>query len=140
ENINIGGELSQDTTDATKSPAAVAASKVYFIMGWEDANGVPWMTRGPAWASDTSVGTGAGSAEYLVDPITGIKVNKYDIANGPAAGKGIIYGSIRSNSAAQLVDSEALRWVSNVYNPTARSMSVIEPNGSWPYPSTTVWR
>jgi hypothetical protein len=96
---DFGGELSQATTDNTKSPAAVANSSNYDIFGWLDA-GTYRATRGPAWSSDTSRGTGAGTTE--LEYVEGVLVNKIAITNGPAAQRGTYLGSVRSNGSAQV--------------------------------------
>lgn len=129
-NVDIGGELSQATTDTTKSPAAVANNSVYDKLVWLAA-GTPSSSRGPAWSSDTSRGTGAGTTE--VEQINGIWVNKFAITNGPVARFGTLVGSVRSNGSAQLMDSAAFRWVSNIYNAVSRNMLAIEPANSWTY-------
>ncbi len=90
-------ELSQATTDTTKSPAAVAASKIYDLFVWSDA-GTPRCTRGFAWSSDTTRGTGVGTTE--LQWVNGILTNKFAITNGPAAGFGTYVGSIRSNASS----------------------------------------
>ena len=46
---DTGGELSQATTDATKSPAAVVPEACYDVFVWDDA-GTKRATRGPAWS------------------------------------------------------------------------------------------
>lgn len=92
-------ELSQATTDGTKSPSAVAADKNYDIFVWDD-DGTLRATRGPAWSSDTSRGTGAGTSELEV--VDGIIVNKVSIANGPGARFGTYAGTVRSNSSSQI--------------------------------------
>ena len=53
---DTGGELSQATTDATKSPAAAGAVTCYDMFVWSDS-GTIRCTRGPAWTTATS-GTG----------------------------------------------------------------------------------
>jgi hypothetical protein len=119
--VDILGELSQLTTDATKSPAAAAANKNYDKFVWLDGS-TPRCTRGPAWSSDTARGTGAGTSE--VTRLNGVLVNANDITNGPLANKGTLVGSIRTNASA-LVDwqygfsaaggGQALFGVSNLY-------------------------
>lgn len=121
-------ELSQLTTDTTKSPAAVASSSVYDIFVWSDS-GTLRATRGPAWTSDTVRGTGAGTSE--IDFTTKFPTNKNSITNGPAANRGVLVGSIRSTAASQLVDSKLFRWVSNIYNTVPRSMRVFETTDQW---------
>lgn len=131
-------ELSNITTNSATGkagPAAVGNNAIHFLMLWDD-NGQTRLTRSPAWTSDTVVGTGAGSAE--IDFRDGVPINKFDITNGPLAGYGLIIGAVRSNGSAQLTDSFARRWVSNIYNAVPRAMRVLE-TGSWNY-TTDSWR
>ena len=51
----VVAEVSQATTDSTKSPAAVAASKIYDLFVWNDS-GTIRCTRGPAWTNATTRG------------------------------------------------------------------------------------
>lgn len=106
-------ELSQATSDNTKSPAAVANNSNYDVFGWVDS-GTLRATRGPAWSSDTSRGTGAGTTE--LELFEGRYVNKVAITNGPAARKGRYLGTIRSDGSAQINDSKATRGVWNIFN------------------------
>jgi hypothetical protein len=96
----VFAELSQATTDTTKSPAAAAADKNYDMFVWSDS-GTIRCTRGPAWSSDTARGTGAGTTE--LERVKGIMLNKVSITNGPAANRGTYVGSVRANGSA-LVD------------------------------------
>jgi hypothetical protein len=129
-------ELSQATTDATKSPAAVAASKNYDVFVWNDS-GTLRATRGPTWdsgavaGSDTARGTGAGSTE--LELFEGRYVNKNAITNGPAARRGLYVGTIRSDALSQINDSLAKRHVWNNYNRVARAMRVAEITDTWTY-------
>lgn len=50
---DTGGELSQTTTDTTKSPAAAGALTCYDMFVWSDS-GTIRCTRGPAWVATTS--------------------------------------------------------------------------------------
>lgn len=92
-------ELSQATTDSTKSPAAVANNSNYDLFVWNDA-GTLRCTRGPAWTSDTARGTGAGTTE--LEMVKGLLLNKVAITNGPAANRGTYVGTVRSNGSAQI--------------------------------------
>lgn len=98
-------EVFQDTTDTTKSPAAVVANRNYDLFFWDDA-GTQRCTRGPAWnsgavaGSDTIRGAGAGSTE--LSWIAGLPFNKFSIAKGPAARQGLFVGTIRSNAASTI--------------------------------------
>ena len=92
-------EVSQATTDATKSPAACAASSVYDVFLWNDA-GTIRATRGPAWTSLTARGTGVGTSE--LQRVNGLLCNKNTIANGPLAGYGLYLGTIATNASSTI--------------------------------------
>lgn len=131
-------ELSQATTDATKSPAAVAANKNYDMFTWNDA-GTIRCTRGPTWdtggGSDTARGTGAGSTE--LEWVKGVLVNKYAITNGPAAQRGTYVGTIRSDGSSQINDTLEKRHVWNCYNRVPRAMRRLDTTNSWTYTTAT---
>jgi len=143
-------ELSQATTDATKSPAAVAASKNYDVFVWNDS-GTIRATRGPTWdsgavaGSDVVRGTGAGSTELQM--VKGIWTNKNAITNGPAANRGTYVGTIRSNGSSQIdwklgssaaSGGEAFLGVWNMYNRVSVMPAVQDTTDSWTYQSTTI--
>lgn len=145
--LSAPGEMSQATTDATKSPAAVGNNLNYDLFTWND-NGTVRTTRGPAWTagavagSDILRGTGVGSTELQY--VDGRLVNKNAIANGPAALRGLFVGTVRSDGSAQLNDtgvggSSVLRYVWNKYNRVARPMIRKENTASWTY-TTATWR
>ena len=130
---STGGQLSQTTTDTTKSPAAVAANSNYDLFVWSDA-GTIRCTRGPAWTSDTARGTGAGTSQISVT--NGVWSNTFAITNGPGAGLGTYVGTIRSDASATINDTLAKRHVWNMYNRRPRAMKVAEATNGWTY--TTV--
>jgi hypothetical protein len=129
-------ELSQLTTDNTKSPAVVANNSVYDVFVWSDS-GTMRATRGPLWSSDTSRGTGAGTTE--LERVGGIYLNKVDITNGPAANRGTYVGTIRSDGSAQINDTVLLRYVWNAYHAVKRPMRAVDATNTWNY-STATWR
>lgn len=138
-NTDIAAELSNITTNSAvgkAGPAAVAVSSMYDLFVWSDS-GTVRLTRGPAWSSDTSRGTGAGTSE--IEQIQGVWVNKVAITNGPAADKGTLVGTVRSDGSSQLKDSVLCRWVSNLYNAVPRAMRVADSTDSWNY-TTATWR
>lgn len=137
-------ELSQATTDTTKSPAAVANNSNYDVFVWNDS-GTLRATRGPAWTSDTARGTGAGTTE--LEMVKGIYVNKIAITNGPAAQRGTYVGSIRSNGSAQIDwklggtasgGSSIFAGVWNAYNQVDHVAYGHDSVTSYTYQSTTV--
>jgi hypothetical protein len=89
-------ELSVATTDTTRSPAAIGASKVNDWFVWSDA-GTLRLGHGPDWTSDTV--RSAGTALVMVN---GIWLNNAAITNGPAASRGTYVGTTRSNASSQL--------------------------------------
>ena len=127
-------ELSQATTDATKSPAAVAANSNYDLFVWDDS-GTLRCTRGPAWTSDTGRGTGVGTTELV--RVSGVWMNTVAITNGPGASRGTYVGTVRSNGSSQIDDSLTNRHVWNTYNRVQRAMRRLETVDSWSYSTDT---
>lgn len=130
-------EMSQATSDATKSPAAVANNSNYDVFVWLDS-GTMRATRGPAWSSDTARGTGAGTTE--LEFFEGRWANKVAITNGPAARCGLYVGTIRSDGAAAINDvgTGALRHVWNTHWRVPRPMVVLESTNTWAYLTGTL--
>ena len=137
-------ELSQATTDTTKSPAAVTTNSNYDLFVWSDS-GTLRCTRGPAWSSDTSRGTGAGTTE--LELVKGVYLNKVAITNGPAANRGTYVGTVRSNGSSQIDwklgsaaanGGEAFFGVWNNYNRVLVSWNVQDTTDSYTYQSTTI--
>lgn len=89
-------ELSVATTDNTKSPAAIGASKVNDWFVWDDA-GTTRIGHGPDWTSDT-----ARSAGTALTMVNGILLNSAALTNGPAASRGTYVGTTRSDGSSQL--------------------------------------
>lgn len=141
---DVGGELSQATTDTTKSPAACTTDSNYDLFVWVDS-GTYRCTRGPAWSSSTARGTGAGTTE--LEYVNGVLVNKIAITNGPAAQRGTYAGTIRTNASSQ-VDyivggtsaggTAAVIGVWNAYNRVVVPCGVSDSTSSWTYNSTTI--
>lgn len=96
---DFGAELSQATTDTTKSPAACTTNSNYDLFVWNDS-GTYRCTRGPAWTSSTARGTGAGTSQLQM--IAGIWTNQVAITNGPAANRGTYVGTVRTNGSSQV--------------------------------------
>lgn len=141
--MDMGGELTQATTDSTKSPAAVAADENYDIFFWDDG-GTPRISRGPAWDTDTSRGTGSGTTE--LERVKGRYVNKQAITNGPAAQRGTYLGTVRSNGSSQIDwrmgsdtagGTAGLLHVWNYYNRLDTNVQISTTTATWTYSSTT---
>lgn len=143
--VDVGGELSQTTADTTKSPAAVSASSLYDIFIWNDA-GTYRATRGPAWSSATTRGTGAGTSELVM--ISGIYLNANAITNGPTAQRGTYVGTILSNGSSQIDyifgangagGTEAWFGIWNMYNRVVVATIIGDTTDNWTY-GTSTWR
>ncbi|HEX7796064.1 MAG TPA: hypothetical protein VF456_17000 [Vicinamibacterales bacterium] len=137
-------ELSQATTDATKSPAACANNSNYDLFVWNDG-GTLRCTRGPAWSSDTARGTGAGTTE--LEFVNGILMNKNAITNGPGADRGTYVGTIRTNGTAT-VDvifggtgaaggESTIVGIWNMYNRRLASLINFDNTDTWTYTTDT---
>jgi hypothetical protein len=143
--IDLGGELSQALSDATKSPAAASTSSNYDMFVWLDV-ATKRCTRGPAWSTATTRGTGAGTTE--LERVNGFLVNKYAITNGPAARYGTYVGSVRVTGAgtvshifgsAAAGGGYAFFGVWNAYNRVNVSTSVNDTSTAYTY-TTAAWR
>ena len=137
--MDIGGELSQLTTDTTKSPAACTTNSNYDVFVWKDGSTFR-ATRGPAWSTSTSRGTGAGTTE--LSAVAGLIVNANAITNGPGAFLGTYVGTIRTNGSSQVdykLGSSAagggpiFLGVYNAYNQTIIRTSGYDSTASWTY-------
>lgn len=145
--MDVGGELSQATTDTTKSPAAVVAASNYDFFVWNDG-GTFRCTRGPLWTSATARGTGAGTTQ--LSRVQGIFTNANAISNGPAAGFGTYVGTVRSDAAAATISVNyggsasggvaALLNVWNMYNRLNVLGLSVDNGANYNYTSATVRR
>ena len=135
-------ELSQATTDSTKSPAACTTNSNYDMFVWSDG-GTIRCTRGPAWSSSTSRGTGAGTTE--LERVNGIWVNKIAITNGPGAQRGTYVGTIRTNGTSTVdwiigglaaSGTAGVGGVWNMYNRVDAVFNVQDTTNSWTLAST----
>ncbi len=143
--VSIGSELSQALSDATKSPASANTSTNYYMFVWLDGSTMRF-TRGPGWISDTSPGTGAWTTE-LTWANNGWPTNKYDISNGPLAGRGLCVGAIRTNGSGS-VDYNfgglgaggvaASFGVCNAFNQVLTTAFVADSTNSWTLGSTSI--
>jgi hypothetical protein len=142
---SMGGELSQLTTDNTKSPGPVTSDSNYDIFFWMDG-GTPRISRGPSWTTNTNRGVGPGTSE--ITRIQGLLVNAQAIVNGPAANRGTYLGSIHTSAAATVnwvyggnggggVESFLHVW--NMYHRCRVMSKVSDTTINWLYSGST-WR
>lgn len=133
-------ELSVATTDTTKSPAAIGASKVNDWFVWNDS-GTLRIGHGPDWTSDT-----ARSAGTALTMVNGINLNNASLTNGPAASRGTYVGTTRSNASSQIDwtlgaaasgGTAAFLGVWNTYNRRGITTAVTDNGTSYTYTSAT---
>lgn len=147
--VGAFSEVSQALSDGSKSPAAASPSTVYDVFGWLDGTTFR-ATRGPAWSSATSRGTGTGTSE--LEMLHGVLVNKVAITNGPAAQRGVYLGTIQTSAtgtngqlnmmfaptpAAGGTANRLDVW--NAHNRVSVSSVVRDSTDTWTY-ATTTWR
>jgi len=137
----VFSELTQTTTDTTKSPAACTSNVNYDLFVWNDA-GTIRCTRGPVWGSTALRGTGAGTTE--LDRVQGIHVNKFAITNGPAAGRGTYVGTIHTNGSSTVdfvpgngLSTGATNGLWNKYNRVPFNCAVNESANTYTMQSVT---
>lgn len=99
-------------------------------------------------AENYTTARGTGAATTDLERLNGIWVNKYDIANGPAARRGTYVGTIYTNASAQIDfkfggaaigGDEAIIGLWNAYNRVAVEGYINESTTAWPY-NMTAWR
>ena len=136
---DTGGELSQTTTDTTKSPAAVGASSVYDVFVWNDA-GTIRATRGKVWTSTTA------RADALILK-NGVLVNNVAVTNGPEQFYGTYVGTIASNGTSTIDwtlgtaasgGGAANLMVWNYYNRVNTITRVTDSGATYTYQTATV--
>lgn len=82
---------------ANSGPGATGANNIYDLFVWNN-NGVPTLSIGPAWANNTSRGSGSGTSELDQIQSLGLLTNNQNIINGPPAHKGTYVGTISTNT------------------------------------------
>ncbi|HEY2070724.1 MAG TPA: hypothetical protein VGG48_14300 [Rhizomicrobium sp.] len=134
-------EVCQTLSDATKSPAAGAASSCYDYFVWSDS-GTFRVSRGPAWSSVTSRGTGSGTSE--LERVSGLPANKWSIANGPSSDRGTWVGvgctdsggatiTMNFNPSPAAGGSANMLGLCNGYNARLAASINADSNDSWSY-------
>lgn len=134
-------ELAVATTDTTKNPSAIGASKVNDWFVWNDG-GTLRLSHGPDWTNDTT-----RSAGTALTRVNGVLLNAVAITNGPGASRGTYVGTTRSNGSS-LLDwifgstasggGMASLNVWNAYNRADVATTVSDSITSWNYSSAAV--
>jgi len=96
---NIGGEISEATTDTTYSPAAVAASSCYDQFVWNNS-GTIRLSRSPAWTNSTTRSMALSRLTGATGQ--GLIVNGSAITNGPGQYLGTYLGTFCSNASSSV--------------------------------------
>lgn len=144
--VSFGAELTL-ALDATSGHTGYHQSgKNFDLFIYNDA-GTIRLGTGPAWSSDTTRGTGAGTTELELK--NGFFVNKnsmtlrFGSASGntvtAAADQALYVGTFRATADGQASDTKAKRLVFNAYNQSVRSLFITEAASTWNY-STGTWR
>jgi hypothetical protein len=139
-------ELSIATTDTTKNPSAIGASKVNDWFTWM-RSGVLTLSHGPDWTSDILRSAGT----VLVRGAGGLQLNSVTIgdgvATGPAALKGTYVGTTRSNASSQLdwiyggvspLGTAGFFGLWNAHNRVDVGTFVGDSSINWTYSSTAI--
>ncbi len=146
--FSFSSDLSNITTNSATGnagPAAVAANSNYDLFVWQ-SSGTLYLTRGPAWTSQTARGTGSGTTQ--LQRVQGIWTNQYAITNGPAANQGTYVGTVASDGSAQINwvpgglatnGAAGVLGVWNAYNRVAVAGIVGDSTSTWTY-TTPTWR
>jgi hypothetical protein len=139
---DIGGELVNTTTDAITNPAAVTTNSVYDMFVWNN-NGVPTLSRGPAWTT-----LNVRSAGSVLTRVRGILVNNVAIPNGPAQYQGTYVGTVSSNGATPTISFQygsaasggglAVLNVWNMYNRVTVQTRVTDTAAPYTYTAAVV--
>jgi hypothetical protein len=138
--VQSAAEISVLTTNTTKNPAAIGASKVNDWFLWDDA-GTLRLSHGPDWTNDTT--RSAGTALVMVD---GTWLNNAAITNACAASRGTYVGTTRSDASSKLIwnlnDSAAggapnNLYVWNMYNRVNVSAINTDTTANWTYTVNT---
>lgn len=121
-------------TELTLALGTLTSGANYDVFLW-DSSGTLTLVLGPAWAGDTSRGTGAGTTE--LQQKNGVWTNKVSVSGGPAANAGRYLGTIRTTSTTATEDSRAKRYLWNAANRVRRPMVKLG-SSSWTYNSATI--
>lgn len=130
-------------TEVTFALGTLTNGANYDLFVW-DNSGTVTLSKGPAWSSDTSRGTGAGTTE--LESFEGVYVNKVAISGGPGARAGRYVGTFRTTSTTTTEDSGGgvttqvggKRFLWNHYHRVARPLGVIDTTDNWAYTTNTV--
>lgn len=123
-------------TQISLALGTLTSGKNYDVFLYDSGGGTLALILGPAWSSDTTRGTGAGTTEITTQD--GAWVNANSISGGPSAKAGLYLGTLRTTSTTACEDSAKKRFLFNAYNQVRRSMAATsESTASWNYTTAT---
>jgi hypothetical protein len=123
-------------TEQTVALGTLTGGKNYDAFCWNNS-GIACLL-GPAWSSDTSRGTGAGTTELTLQD--GVNVNANSISGACGAKACIYIGTVRTISTTATADTAAKRFIWNWWNRQLAYMAnATETTDSWTY-STGAFR
>ncbi len=142
---HTSAEISLDLSKGGANP--LTSGSLYDVFAYF-AGGVLKTDLGPAWASSTARGTGAGTTELQRQD--GVWTNKQGVTglihgDTIAANNGKYLGTIRATSTSATADSGGgtsnkvggQRFLWNYYHRVRRTLSVLETDASWLYPTAS---
>jgi len=130
-------------SELTLALGTLTSGALYDVFIYDNA-GTLTLILGPAWASATTRGTGAGTTQISLQD--GVYVNTVSISGGPGAKAGRYLGTLKTTSTTATEDSYVgtsqsggRRYLWNAYNRVQRRLGVIDTTDSWTY-NTATWR
>lgn len=146
--VSIGSELSLALDNNSAHTGYHQSGKTFDLFVYND-NGTMRLATGPAWSTDASRGTGAGTTEAEIK--NGFYTNKnaitlrYGLNSGDtvtaAANTALLVGSARLTANGVAEDSRQRRLLSNLYNCTVRAvLGPLAFSGNQYNYSSTTWR
>jgi hypothetical protein len=139
---DMQGELVNATSDITTNPTAVALNSIYDLFVWVN-NGIPTLSRGPAWTNSTT-----RSAGTALTRVRGLLVNNVAITNGPAQYQGTYVGTFISNTGTTTVTVQfgtpvsgggnAILGLWNMYNRITVQTRVTDTQAPYTYTTAVV--
>lgn len=141
---NTGGELVLPLDNNSGHTGYHQSGKNFDYYVYNDSGNIRLGT-GPAWSTDISRGTGAGTTE--VEILNGLPTNKnsmvlrFGSASGStvtaAAHTALLVGSGRMTADGQTEDSAAKRFTNNAFNTIVSLLYRNDPTDSWNYLTAT---
>lgn len=140
--VRIPGTISSASTFYEPSDiqslslSGIAVDTNYDVFAWL-VNGKLRLALGRAWSGANTRGTLPSQAS-VVQNNRGLWVNEWSIPNGPAAGRGLLIGSVRGTASGTSDDTLLKRFVVSAINPVPKLL-LYRDESSHTY-TTASWR